>query len=84
MRRFDPRFVVALIGYAGCAHAAVVPPEFLDCVVALGVMVPATEAGQPPRSDLPSRLVWATEGTGFFYGHLIKDGPDPKQRAYET
>ncbi len=59
------------------ANAALLPPAFLDSVVALGAMVNTAPPGQPPKVE------WATVGTGFFYGHKVKDDPDGTKRLYE-
>jgi hypothetical protein len=48
------------------AGAALVPPVFIDCVVALGFSIPTLNAGQVTK-------VWHTIGTGFFYGFLVAD-----------
>lgn len=60
-----------------CAFATLIPPHIEDAVVALGSMRPVEHPGQP------CRLQWTTEGTGFLYGYLVKDNPDPKKRQYE-
>jgi len=59
------------------ANAALLPPGFLNCVVALGTEQQVSENGQSPHPQ------WQTEGTGFFYGYLVKNDPDPKKRQYE-
>ncbi len=59
------------------AYAALVPPFFINSVVALGGMQTVNDVGQSPR------LEWRTVGTGFFYGHLSQDDPDPLKRKYE-
>jgi S1-C subfamily serine protease len=51
-----------------------IPPFFVDSVVALG-RIDAKPGGQPPE--------WATEASGFLYGYLEKDDPDPGKRLYE-
>jgi hypothetical protein len=60
------------------ARATLVPPFFLNSVVALGAAVPVIEVG------VPLHLEWRTAGTGFFYGYLIEDDPDPAKRKYAT
>jgi hypothetical protein len=60
------------------ANATLVPPFFINSVVALGTMLPVVEVGAPPR------LEWRTLGTGFFYAYLIQDDPVPAQRKYEV
>ncbi|HXH51144.1 MAG TPA: trypsin-like peptidase domain-containing protein [Terriglobia bacterium] len=62
---------------AKCVYATLIPPHLENAVVALGSMRPVEHPGQP------CRLQWATEGTGFLYGYLVKDDPDPKKRQYE-
>ena len=59
------------------ARAALLPPVFINSVVALGTMQRVTDVGQPPR------LEWRTTGTGFFYGRTVQDDPDPLKRQYE-
>jgi hypothetical protein len=60
------------------ARAALVPPNFMFCVVALGGPVPEIQE---------NTLVgyrWSAVGTGFFYGHLVKPEDDPTKRAYSV
>jgi hypothetical protein len=59
------------------ATGALLPPFFVDSVVALGAMQIVAEPGQQPHPD------WRTEGTGFFYGFLVENDPDPQKRRYE-
>jgi S1-C subfamily serine protease len=59
------------------ARAALLPPDFINSVVALGTMQSLTDVGQPPRFE------WQTAGTGFFYGRTVQDDPDPLKRQYE-
>ena len=59
-------------------RAALVPPNFMFCVVALGGPVPEIQE---------NTLVgyrWSAVGTGFFYGHLVKPEDDPTKRAYSV
>ncbi len=56
------------------ARAALIPPFFINAVVAIGRNV--SNPGGQPR--------WVTEGSGFFYGYLIQDDPDPTKRRYEV
>lgn len=58
------------------AEAALIPPFMINSVVAIGVKRPVPVPGQPPK------LEWFTVGTGFFYGHKVKDDPDPTKRQY--
>jgi hypothetical protein len=60
------------------ARAALLPPWFVDTVVALG--------GDQCVLDMAGaqHCTWATEGTGFFYGYLKKDDPDPLKRQYSV
>jgi S1-C subfamily serine protease len=58
-------------------HAAQVPPVFIDSVVALGYTASTSTHGEPTHE------VWFTEGTGFFYGYLVKPDADPTKRQYE-
>ncbi len=68
----DLRFLVWLLTASSqIGYAARIPPSWLNAVVAVG----HTEAG-PARS-------WATEASGFFYGYLLHDDPDPVKRQYE-
>ena len=60
--------------------AALVPPQFSDAVVALGSMQPIPLPGQIALPGQP--CVWATEGTGFLYGSLSENDPDPSKRKY--
>jgi S1-C subfamily serine protease len=70
--------IASVLSWPAVAHATLVPPFFINSVVALGAMVPVIEVGVPPH------LEWRTVGTGFFYGYLIQDDPDPAKRKYET
>jgi hypothetical protein len=60
------------------ASAALVPPYFMSCVVALGGLVP----------DIRERVLygykWTAVGTGFFFGHLATFDPDPAKRQYNV
>ena len=56
------------------AHAALIPPFFINSVVAIGQNEPNPD-GQPR---------WVTEGSGFFYGFLVEDDTDPSKRRYEV
>jgi hypothetical protein len=58
------------------AYGTLVPPHLDDAVVALGSMQPVESPGQP------CTLRWTTEGTGFLYGYLAKNDPDPTKREY--
>ncbi len=62
-------FPVAVI-----ANAARVPPAWLNAVVAIGHTEPGP-GGSP---------TWVTEASGFFYGYLVQDDPDPTKRGYEV
>src|SRR5580698_7385870 len=63
---------------ASLVQAAQVPASFINSVVALGCMGAASTHGEPPHPQ------WITEGTGFFYGYLVKNDTDPLKRGYET
>ena len=67
----------AMLAFAGMVRAATIPPFFINSVVALGAMQLVSEPGKPPY------MQWVTEGTGFFYGYLAKDDPDPAKKQYE-
>ena len=62
----------------GPSQAALVPPQFLDCVVALGFSGPGIVKG------VPVNKMWHTIGTGFFYGQLMKDDPEVAKRVYSS
>jgi hypothetical protein len=47
-------------------RAALVPPNFMFCVVALGGPVPEIQ------ENMLVGYRWSAVGTGFFYGHLVK------------
>ena len=63
------------------AHTAQLPPDFLNFVVALGSNVQKKELREGEQK--PPEFAWQTEGTGFFYGYLAIDDPDPNKRQYE-
>jgi hypothetical protein len=69
--------IVAVAIFSLGAHAMLIPPFFVNSVVAIGSVQTISIPGQPSREE------WQTEGTGFFYGHLVKNDPDPQKRAYE-
>lgn len=64
------RSVLLLILIVSIGHAARIPPSWLNAVVAIG----RTESGA---------RTWITEASGFFYGSLVQDDPDPAKRLYE-
>ena len=61
------------------SQAALFPPEFMTSVVALGarIMKPSPPGEQP-------KIEWITIGTGFLYGYLVKDDPDPSKQLQLT
>jgi hypothetical protein len=64
--------------FSGDVSATLVPPGFLNCVVALGYNGPGIQNGSP----VPH--MWHTTGTGFFYGHLFRDDVDPAKKLYSA
>jgi hypothetical protein len=58
--------------------AALIPPFFVNCVVALGFVGPGVE------NQIQVARMWHTIGTGFFYGKLLKDDPDITKRMYSV
>jgi len=66
--------LLLLFAVAAIANAARIPPGWPNAVVAIG----HTAAGPPGVSE------WATEASGFFYGYLVRDDPDPSTRGYEV
>jgi hypothetical protein len=69
---------IAILVFTTIASATLVPPLLPDTVVALGAMNPMAVPGGA------CILQWATEGTGFLYGYLTQDDPDPTKRQYEV
>jgi hypothetical protein len=70
--------LVALILWAlgsVTAHAALIPPLFINSVVALGSMQAVSSAAHHTE--------WQTVGTGFFYAYLVRDDTDPAKRVYD-
>jgi hypothetical protein len=65
--------LVVLTWLTGSASAALLPPSFITSVVAIG----HNERGQD------GSLRWVTEGSGFFYGFLVVNDPDPAKRQYQ-
>ena len=59
------------------ALAALLPPQFISSVVAIGIPQQVIEQGKPPRTE------WIALGTGFFFGKLVADDPDITKRKYE-
>jgi hypothetical protein len=62
-----------IFAIAATVSAARIPPTWLNAVVAIGHIDPSS-AGP----------VWVTEASGFFYGYLVHDDPDPLKRGYEV
>jgi S1-C subfamily serine protease len=60
------------------ARAALVPPFFTYCVVAIGGQVREIHDGKVVSSR------WVATGTGFFYGRLSKPDPDLAKRQYDV
>jgi S1-C subfamily serine protease len=69
--------VLAIAGIAP-ARAALIPPFFTYCVVAIGGQVSEIRDGKlvNPR--------WVAVGTGFFYGRLSLPDPDIAKRRYDV
>jgi hypothetical protein len=65
---------VAILGLSLVANAALLPPSFINSVVAIGHSQP-NPSGQP---------AWITDASGFLYGYLVKDDPEEKNRLYEV
>ena len=60
------------------ACAALLPPYFTYCVVAIGGQVREIRDGKVVNSR------WVATGTGFFYGRLSKPDPDLAKRQYDV
>jgi len=58
------------------SRGALLPPDFISAVVALGSDQSVAEPGLPPS------VRWVTEGTGFFYGYLVQNDSDIAKRQY--
>src|ERR1035441_7443825 len=71
-------FLISISLISTFAGATLVPPQLANAVVALGSMQPVMLPGQP------CVMQWATEGTGFLYGYLVQNDPDPTKRMYEV
>jgi hypothetical protein len=69
-------FILAIL-LSCAAQAALIPPFFINSVVALGGMQSIPQTGQPDRVE------WQTTGTGFFYGYLVENNADPTKKMYE-
>lgn len=67
--------LLILIFLPSDACASLIPPFFINSVVALGTLQTVNKNGQV-------KLEWVTEGTGFFYAYLTEDDPDPNKRRY--
>jgi len=68
-----PHALLLLLATAVISHAARIPPSWLNAVVAIG-----------HKEASPQGPVWVTEASGFFYGYLVRDDPDPAKRGYEV
>ena len=62
-----------------CVLASLVPPFFINSVVALGAM----HTSAPTRGAAAPRLA-DSRYPGFFYAYLFRDDPDPSKRKYEA
>jgi hypothetical protein len=71
--RFELCCVVLLLAFALSVRAALLPPSFINSVVAIG----------HSESNADGSRKWVTEASGFFYGYLVHDDPDPAKRGYE-
>jgi hypothetical protein len=71
--------IAACLFAAETAVAALIPPGFLNSVVALGNTLPST-----PLPGQASHPEWRTIGTGFFYGVLMEDDVDALKRKYRV
>jgi S1-C subfamily serine protease len=58
------------------SRAALIPPFFTFCVVAIGGRISETQNGKVISSK------WVATGTGFFFGQLIKPDPELAKRQY--
>src|SRR5579863_1743531 len=68
------RYAVALLSFlVFTTQAALLPPSFINSVVAIG-------HNEPNPNGPPT---WVTEASGFLYGYLVQDDPDPAKRRYE-
>jgi hypothetical protein len=80
MMRHLSIIVAILTLFVGCiksSNAAMVPPGYISSVVAIGALQPVVDPGQPVQ------MGWVTFGTGFFYGKLVRDDPEPTRREYK-
>jgi hypothetical protein len=64
--------------FSKSANAAQIPNQYMDAVVAIGLQ---TQIQDPNGRE---ETKWVTEGTGFFYGVVVHDDPNPAKRLYET
>lgn len=69
------KYLLLLVLISVGASADQIPPFFIDTVVALG------RAGVKAPGQAPE---WITEASGFLYGYLVKNDPDPAKRSYEV
>lgn len=68
--------IVLVCVFAYTVQGSLLPPSFVNAVAALG----HTETNQAS----PNYGQWVTEASGFFYGYLVQDDPDPAKRQYEV
>jgi hypothetical protein len=64
---------LVLLIFDPVSPAARIPPSWLNAVVAIG-----------HTEQTPTGPAWITEASGFFYGYLVRDDPDPAKRGYEV
>jgi hypothetical protein len=64
------RTAILLLGISFLGEAALLPPAFINAVAAIG--------------HRETNGTWVTEASGFFYGYLIQDDPEPTKRQYRV
>jgi len=62
---------------------ALIPPYYLDCVVAIGRRVPVEENGRPVIENGRTKQTWEPIASGFLFGELHGEAPD-KRKQYRV
>ena len=75
--KFSAGFGISVLGISNTC-AALLPPNFMFCVVALGGPMPEI------RDNTLLGYSWSAVGTGFFYGHLVTPDNKPASRVYNV
>jgi S1-C subfamily serine protease len=63
---------------------ALIPPYFLDCVVAIGRMAPISEGGKPVLENGHAKEQWDPLASGFLYGEFTGEKDKDSKNLYRV